>query len=96
MSNRMSSLVPLGLTDTGTVFYAVFSHLLVVGQTGSGKGSVIWAFIMGVERMLAGQNEAGWVRFYGVLNCPASDTASNVSVSTLMSNWMFSINWSAS
>ena len=66
MSNRMSSLVPLGLTDTGTVFYAVFSHLLVVGQTGSGKGSVIWAFIMGVERMLAGQNEAGWVRFYGV------------------------------
>ena len=48
MSNRMSSLVPLGLTDTGTVFYAVFSHLLVVGQTGSGKGSVISAFIMGV------------------------------------------------
>lgn len=66
MSNRVSSLVPLGLTDTRTVFYAVFSHLLVVGQTGSGKGSVIWAFIMGVERMLARQNEAGWVRFYGV------------------------------
>ena len=66
MSAERGTLVPLGLTDTGAVFYAVFSHLLVVGQTGSGKGSVIWAFVMGVERMLVGSGQAGWVRFYGI------------------------------
>lgn len=38
----------------------------MVGQTGSGKGSVIWAFVMGVERMLVGSGQAGWVRFYGI------------------------------
>ena len=64
--NRVQWLVPLGLTDTGAVFYAVFSHLLVVGQTGSGKGSVIWAFVMGVERMLGRQGMDGLVRFYGI------------------------------
>lgn len=59
-------LVPVGLISPGHVFYVVLSHLLVVGQTGSGKGSVIWAFIMGVEFMLEQQGQGGLVRFYGL------------------------------
>lgn len=62
----MKSLVPLGIADDGETFFAVFSHLLVVGQTGSGKGSVLWSFIIGVERMLEEEDCAGTVRFYGV------------------------------
>ena len=47
MSAERGTLVPLGLTDTGAVFYAVFSHLLVVGQTdrarGQSSGRLSWA-----------------------------------------------------
>lgn len=57
-------LIPLGFTDTGDVFYAMMSHLLVVGQTGSGKGSMIWSMVMGIDHVVGrcGQH----VRFYGI------------------------------
>lgn len=68
MSSSVNSswLVPLGRFAGDRTFYVLFSHLLVVGQTGSGKGSVIWAFVMGVEHMLRRQGLAGMVRFYGI------------------------------
>lgn len=59
-------LVPLGLVSPDRRFYVLFSHMLVVGQTGSGKGAVLWSFIMGSERMLERQHMGGFVRFYGI------------------------------
>lgn len=56
--------VPVGRTEDGTplLMRVLYSHLLVVGETGSGKGSVIWSLLAGLAPGIAG----GWVRVLAI------------------------------
>lgn len=42
--------VPVALTETGTVFTlpVLYAHTLIAGETGAGKGSVLWSVLAGV------------------------------------------------
>jgi S-DNA-T family DNA segregation ATPase FtsK/SpoIIIE len=54
--------VPVGVTEDGAVYTLPLlgSHLLVGGETGSGKGSVLWSLILGVAPAV----RAGLVRLW--------------------------------
>lgn len=53
---------PIALNEYGKSVNWPFSHTLIVGATGSGKGSVLWALI----RSLLPGRDAGLVEFYGI------------------------------
>ncbi len=56
--------IPVGVTEDGNVWRLALAggaHTLVAGETGSGKGSVIWSLLRG----LAPAIEAGWVQVWG-------------------------------
>ncbi|MCO1339332.1 hypothetical protein BJH93_10575 [Kocuria polaris] len=54
--------LPVAVSDTGSVFEAGIAHTLLIGATGSGKGSVIWAFI----RQLLPAKDRGLATFAGI------------------------------
>lgn len=56
--------VPIGLRESGAVYglQAYEKHTLLVGSSGSGKGSVLWSLLLG----LAPAIRAGLVRVHGV------------------------------
>jgi S-DNA-T family DNA segregation ATPase FtsK/SpoIIIE len=56
--------IPVGVTETGAPLklQIAHSHLLVAGQTGSGKGSVLWAILCG----LAPAIRAGTVKVWAL------------------------------
>lgn len=53
---------PIALDENGKAVQWPFSHTLIVGASGSGKGSVLWSII----RTLLPGREAGQVQFYGI------------------------------
>jgi S-DNA-T family DNA segregation ATPase FtsK/SpoIIIE len=54
--------VPVGVTEAGAVYTlpVLGSHLLIGGETGAGKGSVLWSLILGVAPAV----RAGLVRLW--------------------------------
>jgi S-DNA-T family DNA segregation ATPase FtsK/SpoIIIE len=56
--------IPLGRRDNGEVFTVGLGHTLVVGATGSGKGSLLWAYIIAATAALGQQGSGlklfGW------------------------------------
>ncbi len=57
--------VVIGVKDNGEPFSVSLGHTLIVGATGSGKGSLIWAYLMGVEEYLLPLGGPELVCFYG-------------------------------
>lgn len=57
-----TSTAPIALDEYGKAVSWPFSHTLIVGASGSGKGSVLWSII---RTLLAGRR-SGLVRFYGI------------------------------
>lgn len=53
---------PIAMDEYGKSVNWPFSHTLIVGATGSGKGSVLWAVI----RTLLPGRDAGLVQFFGI------------------------------
>lgn len=54
--------VPVGVTETGAPLKLriAHSHLLVAGQTGSGKGSVLWAILCGLAPAIGAGTVKVW------------------------------------
>lgn len=46
----MRWFIPIGLNDRDLPEIVPLGHTLVVGVTGSGKGSILWTYLMGAER----------------------------------------------
>lgn len=59
----LGSGVVLGRTDDGELFQVGLGHTLVVGATGSGKGSLLWAYVLGVLALTSRTGSA--LRVYG-------------------------------
>ncbi|MDU5231143.1 FtsK/SpoIIIE domain-containing protein [Actinomyces sp.] len=57
--------VVIGIKDNGEPFSVSLGHTLIVGATGSGKGSLIWSYLMGVEEYVCRLGGPDLVRFYG-------------------------------
>jgi S-DNA-T family DNA segregation ATPase FtsK/SpoIIIE len=57
------SAIPVGLTEDGRPFSlpVLGSHLLVAGETGAGKGSVLWSLILGMAPAVADGLVRLWV-----------------------------------
>lgn len=56
--------LPIGRDDWGEVCYVNLGHTLVVGASGSGKGSVLWRYLMSVWDAYG--HLSGGVQFWGV------------------------------
>ncbi|MDN6554809.1 MAG: hypothetical protein L0K48_07615, partial [Bifidobacterium mongoliense] len=50
-----SDQIRVGRSDSGVPYLLNLGHTLVVGATGSGKGSVRWAYIMGAMEATHGK-----------------------------------------
>lgn len=57
-----TSPLPVAVTETGEVLTVGLAHTLVIGATGSGKGSVLWAYV----RSLLSSKNSGLVEFAGI------------------------------
>lgn len=56
--HRISPLgVIIGKTDTGERLQISLGHTLIVGATGSGKGSVLWSYLIGAHHYLDMQQQ---------------------------------------
>lgn len=53
--------LPLGVTEAGAIYCLSMHHTLIVGASGSGKGSVL----QGIVRQLASLHDLGLVRLWG-------------------------------
>lgn len=53
--------VPIGRKDDGSTFKVSLGHTLIVGATGSGKGSLLWTYLIGAQSLLANQG----LKLYG-------------------------------
>lgn len=56
--------IPVGITETGRTFTlpAIDTHTLIVGESGAGKGSVVWSLLVGLVPAI----RAGVVRVWGL------------------------------
>ncbi|NLT79738.1 MAG: hypothetical protein GXW98_05600 [Bifidobacterium crudilactis] len=57
-THRISPLgIIIGKTDTGERLQISLGHTLIVGATGSGKGSVLWSYLIGAQHYLDMQQQ---------------------------------------
>ncbi len=59
-----SSKLPLGLDDAGNVRETNLGHTLIVGATGSGKGSMLWRYVMSVQSQYG--NDGRGLQLWGI------------------------------